>query len=66
VFAAVDDVAGEAAETKGEFSAEIEKSTNEDEKAAEEEKGAAEFAKWVHPEILPETAEGLFPPQDFC
>ena len=62
----MDEIAREAAETKGEFSAEIEKSTNEDEKAAEEEKCAPEFAKWVHAEILPETAEGLFPPQDFC
>jgi hypothetical protein len=57
VFAAMDDVAGEAAEAEGKFSAEIEKGANEDENAAEEEKCAAEFAKRVHPGILPEAAE---------
>jgi hypothetical protein len=63
VFAAVDDVAGEAAEAERKFSAEIEKSANEDEKAAEEEKCAAEFAKRIHPEILTDPAEKLFPPR---
>jgi hypothetical protein len=59
VFAAMNDIAGEAAEAEREFSAEIEKSANEDEKAAEEEECAAEFAKRIHPGILPETAEKL-------
>ena len=44
----MNDVAGEAAEAEGEFAAEIEKSTDEDEEASEEEKRAAEFANWVH------------------
>jgi hypothetical protein len=58
----MNDVAWQAAETKRKFSAEIEKSANENEKAAEEEKCATEFAKRVHPRILPEPAEKLFPP----
>ena len=66
VFAAVDDVPGEAAETEREFSAEIEKRAHKDEKAAEEEKCAPEFAKRVHARILPEPAKRLFPPRDFC
>jgi phage-related minor tail protein len=48
VFAAVDDVAGKAAEAQGKFSAEVEKSANEDEQATEEEQGAAEFAERIH------------------
>jgi hypothetical protein len=60
----VDDVAGEAAETKREFPAKVEKRANKNEKAAEEEKCAAEFAKRVHPEILPEPAEKLFLPRN--
>ena len=59
----MDDVAGEAAEADGEFPAEEEKRTDHDKEAAEEEKCAAEFAKRVHREILPETAEKLFPPR---
>jgi hypothetical protein len=61
VFAAVNDIARETAEAEGEFSAQIEKSANEDEKATEEEKCAAKFAKRVHPGILPEPAERIFP-----
>lgn len=64
MFAAVDDVAREPAETERELSAEIEKSANENEKAAEEEKCAAEFAKRVHAGILPEPTEKPFPPHD--
>jgi predicted transposase YbfD/YdcC len=54
VFAAVDDVAGEAAEAQGKFSTEVEKSAKEDEEATEEKKGAAEFTQWVHEESLKE------------
>jgi hypothetical protein len=56
VFTAMNDVAGEAAETEGEFAAEVEKGADEDEEAAENEEGAAEFAKRVHSGILPEAA----------
>jgi hypothetical protein len=57
VCAAVDDVAGKAAEAQGKFSAEVEKSANEDEEATEEEQGAAEFAERVHEESLKEKAK---------
>ena len=63
VFTAVDDVTGESAEAEGEFSAEVKKSANKDEESAENKEGAAEFAKRVHPGILPEPAERLFPPR---
>ena len=56
MFAAVNDIARETAEAEGEFSAQKEKSANEDEKTAEEEKCPAEFAKRVHPGILHKTA----------
>jgi len=46
----MDDVAGKAAETKGELAAEIKKSADEDEEAAEKKKGAAEFAERVQGE----------------
>jgi hypothetical protein len=48
VFAAVDDVSGEAADTKGESSAEVKKSTDENEQNPENKKSAAEFAERVH------------------
>jgi hypothetical protein len=54
VFAAMDDVAGTAAETERQLAAEVEKSANEDEKAAEEEERAAEFAKGIHKWIVAE------------
>jgi hypothetical protein len=57
VFAAVDDVAGKAAEAQGKFSAEVEKSANEHQEATEEEQGAAEFAQRVHEESLKEKAK---------
>ena len=63
MFAAVNDVAGEAAEAERKFSSEIEKSADENEKAAKEEKCAAEFAKRIHAGILPEPAEKLFLPR---
>jgi len=50
VFAAVDDVAGEAAEAEGELIAEIKKGADEDEESTEEKERAAEFAKRVHAE----------------
>jgi hypothetical protein len=50
VLAAVDNIAGKAAEAEGELAAEIEESTDEDEEAAEKKKGAAEFAERVHGE----------------
>jgi hypothetical protein len=59
VFAAVDDIAGEFSQAEGEFSAKVKNSANKDEESAENEEGAAEFAKWVHPGILPESAEKL-------
>jgi hypothetical protein len=48
VFAAVDDVAGEASQAEREFGAEIEKCAEGDEEEAEEEERAAEFAERVH------------------
>jgi hypothetical protein len=57
VFAAVDDVAGKAAEAQGKFSAEVEKSADEDEEATEEEQGAAEFTLRVHEGSLKEKAK---------
>ena len=54
VFAAMQDVAGEAAEMEGEFATEKEKSACEDEEATEEKKSAAEFARGVHGGIVAE------------
>jgi hypothetical protein len=54
MFAAVDDIAGEAAEAEWEFSAEIEKSADEDEEGSENEQSAAEFAERVHKNIVEE------------
>jgi hypothetical protein len=48
VFASMDDVAGEAAETQWEFSAEIKYRANGEEQGAESEEGAAEFADGIH------------------
>jgi hypothetical protein len=66
VFATADDVAGQTAQAEWKFSAEIEQSANKDEKGAEEEKRATKFAKRVHPRILTEPAEKLFPPTNVC
>ena len=55
-FAAMDDVAGQPAEVKRKFPAEIKKSAQNDEKSPENEDGAAEFAKGVHGRILPQAA----------
>jgi hypothetical protein len=62
VFAAMDDIAREAAEAERELAAKVKKSANKDEESAKNEEGAAKFAKRVHPGILPEPAEKLFPP----
>ena len=59
VFAAVDDVAGKFSQAERELCAKVKKSANKDEESAENEEGAAEFAKRVHPGILPESAEKL-------
>ena len=48
VFASVDDVAGEAAETEGEFAGEVEEGTGGNEDGAEDQEGAAEVASGVH------------------
>jgi hypothetical protein len=63
VFAAMDDIARETAEAQREFSAEVKQSADKDEESAENEDGAAQFAKGVHPGILPELAERIFPPR---
>ncbi len=52
----MDDVAGQPAEAKRKFPAEIKKSTQNDEESTENEDDAAEFAKWVHSGILPQAA----------
>ncbi len=57
VFAPMDDVSGEAAEAEGELGAEVENGADQDEEGAEEKERAAEFAKRVHSEILPQAAD---------
>jgi hypothetical protein len=47
-FAAVDDVAGEAAETPWEFSPEVKQSADKDQEGTDNEEGAAEFAEGIH------------------
>jgi hypothetical protein len=48
VLAAVDDIAGKAAEAKREAAGEIEEGASGDEDGAEDEEGAAEVACGVH------------------
>ena len=55
MFAAVHEVAGEAAETEREFAAEVEKSAEKDEETSDDEKSTAEFAEGVHESIVPES-----------
>ena len=57
VFATMHDVAGEATEAEGELSAEVENRAEEDQERPEEKERAAEFAKRVHSEILPQAAD---------
>jgi hypothetical protein len=52
VFAAVNDVAGKAAEAQREFSAEVKQSADEDQEGAENEESAAEFAEGIHEESV--------------
>jgi hypothetical protein len=56
VFAVMNDVAGQPAETEGKLATEVEKDTDKDAEGAENEEGTAEFANRVHPRILPEAA----------
>jgi hypothetical protein len=60
VFAAVDDVAGEAAEAEGELGAEVKNSAGKDQESAEEKERATEFAKRVHSTILSQAADKSF------
>jgi hypothetical protein len=53
-FAAMDDVSREAAEAQRKFSAQVEKSADEDEEGSENEESAAEFAERVHKKIVEE------------
>jgi hypothetical protein len=48
VFAAMDDVTGEAAEVQREFSAEVQKSADEGKECTHKEECAAEFAEGIH------------------
>jgi hypothetical protein len=48
VFAAVDDIAWQFAETEWEFAAEVKKGASENKKSAKDQKSAAEFAERVH------------------
>ena len=48
VLAAMDDVAGQPAETQREFWAEVEKCADQDEHGSGEEKQAAELLRWFH------------------
>ena len=48
MFAAVDDVARQAAKAKGELAAKVKERAEEDQEDAENEEHAAEFAEGVH------------------
>ena len=48
VFAAIDDVAGQAADAEGQAAAEVQEGADDGEQAAEKEQGAAEFAERLH------------------
>jgi hypothetical protein len=51
-LAAMDDVAGQAAEAKGKFGPEIEEGADNDEKGAEDEQGASELLSGLHGPIV--------------
>jgi hypothetical protein len=57
VFAAVDDVTGEFAESEGELGPEVEQGADDDEDEAEQEKSAAEIAERIHKSIIEEGAQ---------
>jgi hypothetical protein len=59
VFAAVDDVAGEAAEAEGETAAEVKQGAGDGNDGAEDEEGAAEFAEGIHECIVARRNEGM-------
>lgn len=48
MFAAMDDIAREAAEAERKFAAEIKEGADDNEKQTEEEQNAAEVAKRIH------------------
>jgi hypothetical protein len=54
VFITMDDVAGEFAESEGEFDPEVKQSADDDEDGAEQEKCAAEIAERIHGSIVEE------------
>jgi len=54
VFAAVDNVARQAAEPEREPSAEVQKSAYDDKENSKNEEGATEFAKRIHKVIIEE------------
>jgi hypothetical protein len=65
VFTTVDDVAGEFAESEGEFGAEVKQSADDDEDEAEQEKSAAEIAERIHGSIVEEEPTACEQPSKF-
>ena len=57
VFAAVDDVAREAAEAQGELAAEVKERAEEDQEDAKNEEHTAEFAEGIHEKHSSGTAD---------
>ena len=60
VFAAMNNVAGEAAETEREFAAEIEEGSDEDKYGSEDQESAAEITERIHEDIIEESEPGRF------
>jgi hypothetical protein len=60
VFAAVDDVAGEAAESEREATGEVEQGAGDGKDGAEDEEDAAEFTKRVHEAIVAGRKKGKY------
>jgi hypothetical protein len=54
VFAAMDDVAGEPAEAKRQFAAEVQQRAKHDKHGAEKQNTAAQFAQRIHAKIIRE------------
>jgi hypothetical protein len=61
----MDDVAGEFAESEGEFGAEVKQSADEYEDGAEQEKSAAEIAERIHRSIVEEEPTACEQPSKF-
>ena len=59
VFAAMNDVAGKLSQTEGELVAEVQKSTDQEQKCSKEKKSAAEIEERLHEVILPEAANKM-------